>query len=73
MNSDDPRLKNIGKRCKITESTIAGLTGKEGTIIDIVGDEKRGYQYAVNIGKPLLPSTQQTVFYPLIAFCEILD
>lgn len=37
--------KNIGKRCIVTESSIAGLSNNECTIKDVSGDNINGYRY----------------------------
>lgn len=36
---------NIGKSCRILESSIAGLSMKVGVIEDIFGNDNDGYRY----------------------------
>jgi hypothetical protein len=64
--------KNKGRRCRITESVIAGLTGREATITDAVGDQKKGFQYCVMIDTPLFSFTSKLDYYPHVFQVEIL-
>jgi len=64
--------KNIGKRCKVLESAIAGLCGKEGTIKSVHGDQTNGYRYCIEIDEPLFSFTTKRDFYPPCCLVEIL-
>jgi len=62
---------NIGRRCVITESAIAGLTGQSGEICEVVGNDVDGYRYVVELVKPLFSFTTQTTYYPPVFLCDI--
>ena len=64
---------NIGKRCKVIESTIAGLTGKNGVIKAVHGNQKDGYRYEIEIEKPLYSFTTKVNFYPPVFLVEIIN
>lgn len=64
--------KNIGKRAKITESVIAGVTGKCGKIISVHGDTKRGFRYEIRLDEPLSNNNIDTVYVPYF-LTEILE
>ncbi len=73
MYHDEDISINIGKHCRVTESVIAGLTGKIGTIKNIHGNWKDGYRYEVKIDKPLYSFNSNTTFYPPVFLCEIIE
>lgn len=39
--------ENVGKKCTILNSAIAGMSGRIGTIEDVIGDDIAGYRYKV--------------------------
>lgn len=63
---------NIGKSCRILESSIAGLSMKVGVIEDILGNDSDGYRYQVRLPEPLYSDDNKTGFYPSVFLCEIL-
>ena len=64
-------IKNIGKKCIITESPIAGLSGKEATIIALAGSEEHGFRYEVKLDIPIEENNWS--FYPPVIKCKIIE
>jgi hypothetical protein len=64
--------KNINKRCKVTESTIAGLIGKEGIIKSVSGNQKVGFRYKIDLDTPIYPFLNISDCYPSVYSVEIL-
>lgn len=62
--------KNVGKRCKGHECTIAGYTGKIGTILEVKGDDLRGYRYTIRYKDIDLP--YDTLYMPVF-LVSVLD
>ncbi len=64
--------ENIGRQCRIIESTIDGLVGPIGEIEAVSQDNEGGtYRYQVEFGKNS-PMKYISRFYPSISLCEIL-
>jgi hypothetical protein len=64
--------QNIGKRCKVIESPIAGLTGREATIKGVSGDQREGFRYHIELDEPLFSFLTKTDYYPPVFLVEIL-
>jgi len=64
--------QNINKRCKVTESTIAGLIGKEGIIKDVSGNQNVGFRYKIDLDTPIYPFLNIMDCYPSVYSVEIL-
>lgn len=65
--------KNIGKRCIVLESAVAGLAGKEATIEDVDGNDFDGYRYAIKLDEPLFKFKKQKKYYSPVFLVEILN
>ena len=66
-------LKNVGRRCKVIESPIAGLTGKEATIMDVVGELPHGFRYEIKLDEPLYTFTNNKLdYYPPTFLVKVL-
>jgi len=64
--------ENIGKRCKVTNSAISGLSGKEALITGISGDKRVGFRYDIILDEPLYSFTEKLDFYPPVFLVEII-
>jgi hypothetical protein len=70
--------KNIGKECIITESVIAGLSRKKGTIKAVHGDEYMGFRYEVKLTSTLekahpIFGLALISYYPSCSLCEVIE
>lgn len=65
-------MANIGRRCIITESSHAGLSGKECTIVDVRGNDFDGYRYEIKLDAPLYQFSTKLDYYPPVFLCEVL-
>lgn len=66
-------LKNVGRRCKILESPVAGLVGKEATIADVHGQLPDGFRYKIILDEPLYTFTNGKLdYYPPTFLVEVL-
>lgn len=67
--------KNIGKRAKVIQSTVAGLTNQTGDIVDVSGNDIDGYRYTFISDKPIHPWSKDLgfVFYPPVFLVEIIN
>lgn len=74
MSNSKDLIKNIGKRCIIKESVVAGLTGSEGKILSLTGTEENGFRYEVKPYEPLTIYSMNQIesFYIPHFLCEIL-
>ncbi len=64
--------KNINKTVEITESTIIGLTGKQGVIKEVIGTEHDGYRYQVELAENLSDLYPRKTFFPACFNCKIV-
>jgi len=66
-------LKNVGRRCKVLDSAIAGLTGKEAEIINVHGQLPDGFRYEIKLDEPLYTFTNGKLnYYPPTFMVEVL-
>lgn len=65
-------LENVGLRCKVIRSSIAGLSGKEATIIDVHGEMPEGFRYEIRLDEPLFSFKTKLNYYPPTFLVEIL-
>lgn len=72
MEHGENLVLNIGKKCIVTQSSIAGLSMKECLIVAIHTD-KDGNRYEVKTDSPLYSFTTKTTFYPPTFLCKILE
>lgn len=55
--------ENVGKKCTILESAIAGMKGRVGVIEDVIGDDVAGYRYEVVFDSSNLIATEGARLY----------
>jgi hypothetical protein len=65
--------QNIGKRCKITDSPVAAVSGQEGTIKGISGTQTAGFRYDVKVDEPVSYLGNKSIFHPPVFMCEIIE
>ena len=65
--------ENIGKRCRVLDSVVAGLAGKEATIIDVLGNDFDGYRYTIELDEPIFSFKKQIIYYPVVFNVKILN
>lgn len=65
----------IGKKAFAYECVIAGTTGKHGTIMCVIGDDREGYRFELQFDKPLDYSFKRplTKIYPPTFLVIILE
>ena len=68
----DKLLENVGLRCIVLQSSIAGLTGKEATIINVHGELPDGFRYEILLDEPLYSWQTKLNFYPPTFLVEVL-
>jgi hypothetical protein len=57
----------------VLSSSIAGLTGKEATIVDVKGELPDGFRYEIKLDEPLYSFTKGKLdYYPPTFLVEVL-
>jgi hypothetical protein len=68
-----PEFKeNIGKKCRVTDTVVAGVVGKEGTIVNVSGDDREGYRYQVSFNPRVGALDHIENLYPPVYCVELL-
>jgi hypothetical protein len=62
----------VGKQCKVTDTIVAGVVDKVGTIVDVIGDDRNGYRYKVEFNPPVGALGHIEIFHPHVHSVEIL-
>lgn len=65
-------LKNVGLRCIVLQSSIAGLAGKEATIKNVHGELPDGFRYEIELDEPLFTFIKKLNYFPPTFLVEVL-